>query len=1124
MSFVLRSIALVFISLAMQSVCAAGLVNSDFGEAAGSWQDGAGPPGWSLNLGNDEQLGVVETLASSPTGGNAFRFSSVGRGFGDSRLEQCVTLSEITALRLSVLVMTDEPHPELSMRLRMDFYQDSLCDQDSANADLEQVQTDISLSSDRLPDGQWTWLESETRLGSELGADVASARISIRQRDRSDGGDPRNPPRTVWIDSAIIDAGDVVILPEKQRQALRDLYQTLDGSNWRYQLGWMDVPGTECAWQGVTCSPTGSSVVELDLSANALTGELPSSITNLDDLSLRSGLDLCWNDVLVPASIQEFVSDRHLGGDPGFCQGIEPERLQHAMSGHFFQLLGRNGEGIMLHMLGEGAAVIYWATHNDRGEPLWLTGTARGRDRILRFDDIWTTSRPDGVVVERAGRASLAFISDESQPPCASAILRFSLDGEHFGAADGRDLAALDGFGGCQRPYNQDPVIMSLEGHWFDPAQAGEGISLTPHGHEQVLINWFSYDPNGEQIWKIGAGVRVNDVIDFDRLIGFSGGSFNDFLSPGMLNFVPGGLAQLQRSVDSPDDWLFTYQADGEAPRTLSLTRIEAGPALLASTGRRIDLQMDPTDLAELYSRSIWSDERLPGTLRFDESPVNKHPVVLRFRGSSSRRMPKKSFNIRFENAQALLFGSDRMNLNAMYTDTALFREALSFQLFEALGHPAPRTRHFDLWINSIYEGTYTHIQRIDEWFLAMNKLNPGGTLIRDDVRSNPDLSTSSIFELDLSGLEPDERLELLKSNVSFRGDPDWFSLLELVEWVHDTPAGPSFQAGFEARFDSENFIDWLAIHWLIGDIDSFGDDYWLYLDSDDPNAQWVIIPWDKDLTFGSHWRDDGFDVANDWFAYEYSLEVAQQPGNALIGRFLATPALRQQATSRLLEMIEQQFTPAWFAERIEALAELLADSASIAAGATAFNVHPRNHHGARERYQDHIETMNEFVQLRQSFLVQRLTGPTGPIDQATAVIPAGSSDTVFLTDASGATLARIRPLQAVGQDISINVSVTEAAELQGINRRWSLGLDGDLPETELTLYYRNEISNAWGRGNWWTEGPEPVGRQDELQLSLSGPGGTATPTTRVNPYANLANAVIALEAGNHEITLELPN
>jgi hypothetical protein len=309
--------------LASATAASQTLENADFEAASGSWISGEGPPAWNLNLGHSGQVGLVETLSFVEGGDRAFRFNLVERGFGSARLEQCIELGDALALQLSSWVWVEEPHPELAVRLRMDFYADNDCQTDSAAANDEQIQTDISLSGERVPAKEWVSIQSAVRLASELGEDVRSVRISLRQRDRSDNGYPRNPARNVWFDR-VSTAADVRFLPASQRAALRELYLASDGPNWPNALGWMDAEGTECQWQGVQCSSTGDQLLRLSLPRNRLLGELPESLAELTDLLPGEGLDLCWNDVLVPSSLQSFIDQHHLGGDPGHCQGLTP--------------------------------------------------------------------------------------------------------------------------------------------------------------------------------------------------------------------------------------------------------------------------------------------------------------------------------------------------------------------------------------------------------------------------------------------------------------------------------------------------------------------------------------------------------------------------------------------------------------------------------------------------------------------------------------------------------------------------------------------------------------------------------------------------------------------------------
>jgi len=72
-----------------------------------------------------------------------------------------------------------------------------------------------------------------------------------------------------------------------ERNALIDLYNATQGSQWTNHAGWLGPPGTECYWAGVTCDIGQSTVVSLNLAENNLRGSLTAlmpfaSITRFD--------------------------------------------------------------------------------------------------------------------------------------------------------------------------------------------------------------------------------------------------------------------------------------------------------------------------------------------------------------------------------------------------------------------------------------------------------------------------------------------------------------------------------------------------------------------------------------------------------------------------------------------------------------------------------------------------------------------------------------------------------------------------------------------------------------------------------------------------------------------------
>ncbi|WP_031514033.1 CotH kinase family protein [Desulfofalx alkaliphila] len=529
---------------------------------------------------------------------------------------------------------------------------------------------------------------------------------------------------------------------------------------------------------------------------------------------------------------------------------------------------------------------------------------------------------------------------------------------------------------------------------------------------------------------------------------------------------------------------------------------------------KKLYLYIEDDDLQHLYSREVFSDEPVAAYAKTSPDGEELDLRGVRFRGSSTRLLPKKPYNVRFEERQDFLNGSNRMNLNAMYTDPSMMREKLSMDMFRELGHPAPRAQYFELYINDIFEGLYIQIERVDADLLKNAGLNGDGTLVRDQFRDNrhkPEIDRASLFGFNIDAIEDKE--EFLEENFDYRNKPEWSRLADLAQWVYNTPPGPEFARGFEERFNLENFIDWLAIHILIGDIDAYGDDYWLYLDHNDPEGKWMVIPWDKDLTFGSHTRLDVV-TANDFFAYEYSLE----PGwhgwdNDLVKKFLQTPELKDLLDKRLIYLMEQKFTPDYFKEKTKLIQRAIENSVNVLPGEDSFILHPQNHHGELGRHAYHVESIVDFVELRYQFLDRQINSHDGLPYTATA--PLSGLEEVFLTDLNGWVIAKLKLDQPV-ETGEVTIRADEAVGIDGVERIWTIDTKGANIKGELSLYYRNDYPDWYG--NWYTD-LAAVGNQWNLNIAERINGEEVIYPSMVNPYSNKVTAEVELD-GLHEFVV----
>lgn len=86
-------------------------------------------------------------------------------------------------------------------------------------------------------------------------------------------------------------------IPWKENNALRTLFNTTGGNDWKDKSNWNSAPGTENTWRGVACDGDNISVLELLLAKNNLKGNLPAE---LGDLSNLVALDISNNSLTGP--------------------------------------------------------------------------------------------------------------------------------------------------------------------------------------------------------------------------------------------------------------------------------------------------------------------------------------------------------------------------------------------------------------------------------------------------------------------------------------------------------------------------------------------------------------------------------------------------------------------------------------------------------------------------------------------------------------------------------------------------------------------------------------------------------------------------------------------------------
>ena len=241
---------------------------------------------------------------------------------------------------------------------------------------------------------------------------------------------------------------------------------------------------------------------------------------------------------------------------------IAPLAIQPGMTSAWYDL-GRNGEGFLLEVLPNRAAVVYWFTYDRDGNQDWYIAVGEVRGRRIRFPELLRVSGgefgpgfdPDAVTREAVGTA--AFTWTECGAGFMDWTLASGLAAQTFGRQRLSRVAPVGGLG-CLDPGEPPPPQIGtpppdnagLTGSWCDPTHDGEGYVLQILADGRPLVYWFSFDTGQNRRWFFGVG-EVNDaVLTFETMRSSLGGRFGQDFDPGAVTFPDWGSLELELGCD----------------------------------------------------------------------------------------------------------------------------------------------------------------------------------------------------------------------------------------------------------------------------------------------------------------------------------------------------------------------------------------------------------------------------------------------------------------------------------------------------------------------------------------------------------------------------------------------
>ncbi|MFA7378845.1 MAG: CotH kinase family protein [Bacteroidia bacterium] len=259
---------------------------------------------------------------------------------------------------------------------------------------------------------------------------------------------------------------------------------------------------------------------------------------------------------------------------------------------------------------------------------------------------------------------------------------------------------------------------------------------------------------------------------------------------------------------------LFSFTTAQAQNLTLPTYRIEISPAFLDS------LYTYPK--ADIY---------YPATFHYENIT---YPCQVKFKGATSLNYPKKSWAVRF-NDNLNIFKAERINLNADFKDYSFMRNFLVLSYFRSQGIICPQINNISLKINDRYAGVFTHVEHVDEDFLANNG--------REDI----DMYKAENHGAGMFALVKDEQYPAVweeRAGADRHKDmKQYFNKLAYFT-----------RADFDSNINNiahiNNHLTYFAVHFVLCSFDNFTKNQ--FLNKNSITGKYELIPWDNEGSFGN--------------------------------------------------------------------------------------------------------------------------------------------------------------------------------------------------------------------------------------------------------------------------------
>lgn len=292
-----------------------------------------------------------------------------------------------------------------------------------------------------------------------------------------------------------------------------------------------------------------------------------------------------------------------------------------------------------------------------------------------------------------------------------------------------------------------------------------------------------------------------------------------------------------------------------------------------------VSLSMDPTHLAELEAINDMTTEapEHPVTITIGDFTTSNATITLR--GATSRLVAQKSFKVKlldttYREQKTLHFAKNPFDLTRI-------RNQVAFRLMRSVPHlPSVRTQFVNMTMNGIDYGMFTQLEQLSRRYLKNHRLETRGTLFK-----------ASAFSFFASSLNAGEGIV---DGLELKSGDNWQAIYDAVSAIND--GGQDINTVVAQRFNRNNLITWLATNFLLSNLDTVSQNFYLYIPATDPERIY-FVPWDYDGAWDWHLQGVGSPRER------YRQGLTNWWGMPLFSRWLQDPSNLADLSARIVDL-----------------------------------------------------------------------------------------------------------------------------------------------------------------------------------------------------------------------------